>query len=93
MFTDEKLNDVWKVDPYLRGHCNTGVYHADEKDLCDSIFDMWLVCNRTDNLIFLPRLENDRFCVIYENLKSWAIHFPNVLIYTEIQYGINAMIS
>lgn len=70
MFTDEHLNDVRKVARSLLGHCSYGMSHAYKKGLCSSIFDMWLVRNRIANLVLLPLMENYRFCVIYDTLKS-----------------------
>ena len=58
-------------------HCNADVSHADEKVLCSSILDMWLMRNGIANIISLPRLENDGFHVTYDTLKSWVVHFPD----------------
>ena len=75
MFTGEHLNEVRKLDRFLYVHCDTGVSRDDEKFLCYSIFDMWLVRNRISNLIYLSRLEKDEFYVTYYTRKPWVVHF------------------
>ena len=77
MFNDEHLNDVQKVYHSLRGHWNAGVSYADEKGVCSSIFGICLVCNGISNIIPLPQLEKDGFCVNYDTLKSWVVHIPD----------------
>ena len=74
MFTDKHLNDVHKLDRFLCRHYNDGVSHADEKGMCYSIFNMWLVRKIIRNIIYLTRLENDGFCVTYDTIKFWVVH-------------------
>ena len=57
MFTDKHLLDVEKVAIRLRGECNAGTTHSNEKWWFKDLFHMWLVRNGITNLLSLPRLE------------------------------------
>ena len=77
MFNDENLNDVIRVACLIRRQCNACVSHDNEKRLWYSILDMWLLRNVIENLIFLPRLENDSLRVTFDKIKSWVMHCPD----------------
>ena len=57
MFADKNILDVEKVAIRLRGECNAGTTHSNEKWWFKDLFHMWLVRNGITNLLSLPRLE------------------------------------
>ena len=77
MFTYKHLWDVEKVAIRLRGECNAGATHSNEKVWFKDLFYMWLVRNGIASLLSLPHLEEDGFCVTYDTWTHWEIHCPN----------------
>ena len=77
IFTDKHLLDVEKVAIRLRGECNAGTTHSNEKGWFKDLFHMWLVRNGIANLLSLPRLEGDGFRITYDMCTHWEIHCPD----------------
>ena len=81
MFTDKHLLDVEKVAIRLRGECNAGTTHSNEKGWFKDIFYMWLVCNGIEKLLSLPRPGEDGFHVTYDTWTHWEINCPNGIVF------------
>ena len=61
----------------LRGKCNTGVSHANEKGWYGDLFNMCLVRNGIANLRSVTKVERDGFVLTYDTLTTWNIHCPD----------------
>ncbi len=57
MFRAKYMTDVCQADVALRGKCNGGESHSDEKGCVLDMFCMWLVRSGIANLLSLPTLE------------------------------------
>ena len=57
MFRANYMKDVRQVDVALRGKCNGGESHSDEKGCVLDMFCMWLVRSGIANLLSLPTLK------------------------------------
>ena len=66
MFDASHLDDVKKFSTILRGSCNVGTTFSDEKGWYKGLFHMWLVRNGIANLLSLPQLESEGYCIIYD---------------------------
>ena len=77
MFTSKNMSNIQRVSTTLRGKCNGGVSHSDEKGDVLDMFNMWLVQTGIANLLSLPSLERDGFCVSYNTLTSWMVQCPD----------------
>ena len=77
MFNASHLENVKKVSTILRGSCNVGTTFSDKKGWYKGLFHMWLVCNGIVNLMSLPQLESEGYCITYDKLTNWVIHVPD----------------
>ena len=76
MFDASHLDDVIKVNTILRGIYNAVTTFYDKKGWYKVLFHMWLVCNGISNLLSLPQLELEGYCITYDTLTNWVIHVP-----------------
>ena len=80
MFKQNYMSDVKQVDVTLRGKCNAGESHSDEKGYVLNMFCMWLVCSRITNFLSLPTLERDCYVCQYHSHSAWIIESPDETI-------------
>ena len=73
-FVDKHLDEVKRVLVDLRGKCDTGVSHANEKGWYGDLLNTWLVCNGISNLLYVPQLERDGFVLAYNTRTTSHIH-------------------
>ena len=78
MFTEEHLESIERVETILKGECNAGTSHSDEKGYLATragLFHMWLVRNGIANLLSLPECERQDWRFLYDLDGDWeAIH-------------------
>ena len=65
MFRANYMTNVRQVDVALRGNCNAGESHSNEKGCVIDMFCMWLVSSGITNLLYLPMLEWDGYVCQY----------------------------
>ena len=76
VFTEEHLDNLRLAGATLRATCNTGANFATKKGWYRDLFDLWLVCNCTPNLLSLPQLEADGFKLSYHTGGNWIVTTP-----------------
>jgi hypothetical protein len=77
MFRAKYMTDVHQIDIALRGKCNGGESHSDEKGCVLDMFCMWLVCSSIANLLSLPTLERDGYVCSYKTNLPWIVECPD----------------
>ncbi len=77
VFTDKHLSEVSKVGVTLRDKCNAGVVYSDKKGFVLDMFNMWLVQNGIANLLSIPCLIHDGYCVAFDLLKALFVYCPD----------------
>ena len=77
MFWANYMKDVRQVDVALRGKCNGGESHSDEKGCVLDMFCMWLVRSGIANLLSLPTLERDGYVCSYHTNSPWIVECPD----------------
>ena len=89
MFRAKYMTDIHQVNIALRGKCNGGESHSDEKGCVLDMFCMWLVCSGIANLLSLPTLERDGYVCSYKTNSPWIMECPDVLRQTRFIPGVN----
>ena len=77
MFTELHLDEIRTVETTQHGRFNAGTTTSNKKGMYQHLFDMWLVSNGISNLLSVPRLEKEVFCLTYDTMTTWAIQCPD----------------
>ena len=77
MFDASHLENVKNVRTILCGSCNAGTDFSDDKGWYKGLFHIWLVRKGIANLLFIPQLELEGYCITYDTLTNWVIHVPD----------------
>ena len=75
-FLKSYLTDIHKTKTTFQTICYAGVTTSNIKGLLLGIFDMWINTNEIANLLSVPKLEDDGFCVTYDTQGKWTLHTP-----------------
>ena len=77
MFDASHIDNVKNVSTILRGSCNASTTLSEMKGWYKGLFHMWLVRNGVENLLSLPQLELEGYCIKYDTITNWVIHIPD----------------
>ena len=70
MFTSLHLDEIRTVETTQHGRFNAGTTTSNKKGMYLNLFYMWLVHNGIVNLLLVPRLEKEVFCLTYDTMTT-----------------------